>query len=277
VANPGYISRLERFAVVESTNDVVARWLGAGVAEVCIAVADEQFAGRGREGRAWLAPRGAALLLSLGFRPAWLEPARVWRLAAIASLAMADSAEAVADLPENTIRLKWPNDLVTVATTDHRLTVRKLAGVLGETTGLATADPRAIVGIGTNVNWARDEFPDGIAADMTSLSEIAARPIDPGDLLAAFVGRLEGRLAALRRGDFDADEWQARQLTNDHRVRLELPGGDSEVVLARRVDPTTGGLVVEADGRERTILSGEIHHVRLADMARQPVSSAARV
>ncbi len=36
----------------------------------------------------------------------------VWRLAAVASLAMADAAEAVAALPPGTIRLKWPNDLV---------------------------------------------------------------------------------------------------------------------------------------------------------------------
>ncbi len=64
--------------------------------EVCLAVADEQTAGRGRAGRTWAAPPGAALLLSLGFRPAWLAPDRAWRLAAIASLAMADAAEEVA-------------------------------------------------------------------------------------------------------------------------------------------------------------------------------------
>ena len=58
-------------------------WLADGTPEVCLAIADEQTAGRGREGRAWVAPDGAALLLSLGFRPTWLEPERVWRLAAV--------------------------------------------------------------------------------------------------------------------------------------------------------------------------------------------------
>jgi len=107
-----FLSRAERFASVGSTNDLVRAWLDDGVPEVCLAVADEQTAGRGREGRPWEAPPGAALLLSLGFRPTWLPPDRVWRLAAIVSLAMADAAEEVAGLPEGAIRLKWPNDLV---------------------------------------------------------------------------------------------------------------------------------------------------------------------
>ncbi len=89
----GFLARQERFAVVGSTNDVVRDWLAAGTPEVCLAVADEQTAGRGREGRTWVAPAGGALLLSLGFRPTWLAPERVWRLAATASLAMAEAAE----------------------------------------------------------------------------------------------------------------------------------------------------------------------------------------
>jgi len=114
-AAPPFLSRLERFERVGSTNDVVRGWLAAGVAEVPVAVADEQTAGRGRSGRTWSAPPGAALLVSAGFRPGWLAPDRTWRLAAIVALAMADAAEDVAGLATDTIRLKWPNDLVVVA------------------------------------------------------------------------------------------------------------------------------------------------------------------
>ena len=74
-------------------------WLADGTPEVCLAVADEQSAGRGRSGRTWVAPPGAALLLSLGFRPDWLAPELVWRLAATVSLAMAEAAEEAAGLP----------------------------------------------------------------------------------------------------------------------------------------------------------------------------------
>ena len=90
------IRRQERFASVGSTNDVVRSWLAAGEPEICLAVADEQTAGRGRNGRIWTAPAGVGLLLSLGFRPNWLAPDRVWRLAATVSLAMAHASEEVA-------------------------------------------------------------------------------------------------------------------------------------------------------------------------------------
>jgi BirA family biotin operon repressor/biotin-[acetyl-CoA-carboxylase] ligase len=260
-----FLARRERFDRVGSTNDVVADWLAAGTAEVCLAVAEEQTAGRGRSGRTWIGPRGAALLLSLGFRPTWLQPDRTWRLAAVVSLAMADAAEAVAGLPERAIQLKWPNDLV--AETDG-LPVRKLAGVLGETQGLGTDDPRVVLGVGMNTNWAAADFPVDLLDSMTSLREVSAdRNVDPGNLLEAFLAGLETGIAQLRLGEFDAERWTARQITTGRTIRVERPGG-SDAMRALGVDDATGALIVEDPGApagERRILVGEVTHVRLAD------------
>ena len=49
-----FLARAQRFASVGSTNDVVRAWLREGTPEVCLAVADEQTAGRGRDGRMWV-------------------------------------------------------------------------------------------------------------------------------------------------------------------------------------------------------------------------------
>ena len=62
VAATPFFSRQERFARVESTNDIVRGWLAGGTPEVCLAVADEQSAGRGRIGRSWISPAGSGLL-----------------------------------------------------------------------------------------------------------------------------------------------------------------------------------------------------------------------
>ena len=258
-----FLARQERFAVVGSTNDVVRGWLADGVPEVCHAVADEQTAGRGREGRTWSAPAGRALLLSLGFRPAWLAPDRVWRLAAVTSLAMADAAEDVVGLADGSIRLKWPNDLVV----EEDGAIRKVAGVLGETDGLGGDDPRAIIGIGINADWPMSEFPSDLAGAMTSLREASGgRSIDPAHLLAAFLTRLEPRVEALRDGRFDEADWVDRQLTTGRLVRLVGHDGTEETVRAVRSDPVSGALVVE-DPRtpigERAVVSGEIRHVRI--------------
>jgi len=283
VTGSAFPARLEWFEQVGSTNDVVAGWLEADQPEVCVAVADEQIAGRGRSGRSWLAPAGAALLCSLGFRPTWLEPERPWRLAAIVSLAMADAAEDVAGLADGAIRLKWPNDLVVATDADGHpvadpaalgvptdLAIRKLAGVLGETDGLGTDAARAVVGIGVNAGWPRRDFPPDLEATMTSLSDASGgRPIDRRELLDGFLVRLEGPLEALRAGRFDDQAWSQRQLTNGRPVRLERPDGTSETVQAIGVDSASGALVVADDRTEtgrRDVFVGEIRHLRIGGM-----------
>ena len=255
-----FLARQERFRVVGSTNDVVRGWLADGVPEVCLAVAAEQSAGRGREGRTWTAPAGHALLLSLGFRPTWLPPDQVWRLAAVVSLAMAEAGEFVAGLAPQAIRLKWPNDLVV----EVDGAVLKLAGVLGETDGLGTDDPRAVVGIGINADWPIDEFPPDLAPTMTSLHVAGGRRIDAEELLAVFLASLEPRVDALHGGRFDADDWTERQLTTGHRVRLVEHGGETSLVRVIRSDPASGALVVEdPNAGERHVYSADVLHLRL--------------
>ena len=271
-----FIARQERFAVVGSTNDVVRGWLAEGTPEVCVAVADEQTDGRGRNGRRWVAPPGAALLVSLGVRPTWLAPERVWRLAATASLAMAEAAEDVAGLPDGAIRLKWPNDLVVEASGSsasgmpvdpEALVIRKVAGVLGETDGLGTTDPRAVIGLGVNADWAAADFPSDLAPSMTSLREASGRPIDNTALLAAFLELLEVGIEALRDGRFDVAAWSGRQATTGRVVDLVAPDGGVVTSHAVGVDPASGALLVavaDRPGLERAVMVGEIRHVRLA-------------
>jgi BirA family biotin operon repressor/biotin-[acetyl-CoA-carboxylase] ligase len=277
------LARVERFERVGSTNDVVRTWLDEGEPEVCVAVAGVQTEGRGRLGRTWTAPPGAALLLSLGFRPTWLAADRAWRIPAIVSLAMADAAEDVAVLPVGAVRLKWPNDLVIEtagpkalllgeldaaaanARLEAPLELRKLAGVLGETEGLGTDDPRVVVGIGVNADWAAADFPAELASTMTSLREASAgRPIDVAALFVAFVERLEARVEALRVGFFDLASWADRQATTGRLVVLDE---EAHPVLALGVDAATGGRVVDdpaAVRGERIVHAGEVLRVRIA-------------
>jgi len=206
---------------------------------------------------------------------------------------MCDAAEETAGLRDGTIRLKWPNDLVIEISGPHAnlgatagddpdaagalerlrapIELRKLAGVLGETDGLGTGDPRAVVGIGVNVDWPADEFPTELAGAMTSLREVTGeRPVSTADLLEAFRDHVVARMTALRAGFFDVASWAERQVTTGHL--LELRTTDEDGVPAARVraiavDSATGALVVEdplrGDG-ERLIHAGEVRQVRLA-------------
>jgi BirA family biotin operon repressor/biotin-[acetyl-CoA-carboxylase] ligase len=259
--SPPFVARLERFESVPTTQPIVREWLEAGVPEVAVAVADEQTAGRGRLGRTWTAPVGAALLASAGFRPVGLAARHAWRLAATASLAMLDAAEDVAGLRDDTLGLKWPNDIVADGP-DGLL--RKVAGVLGETSLEDDRVATAVVGIGVNADWPLELFPADLAPSMTSLRELSGgRPIDRDALLEAWLVRLEPRYEALRMGRFDAGGWSARQRTTGHMVELDVPEG-RHTAQAVGVDPDTGALLVEADGGgRRSIETGDVTRCRV--------------
>lgn len=260
-----YLARLERFGSVDSTQRIVREWLEAGQAEVAIAVADEQTAGRGRQGRTWSAPPGAALLMSIGFRSTNLLVRHGWRLAATVSLAMVDAAEAAAGLADNALRLKWPNDIV-AAYPDGRL--EKVAGVLGETVAVGDQVGWSVVGIGINVDWSAADFPPELKSSMTSLREMAGRPVDREQLLDEFLARLEPRYEALRQGNFDAATWSTKQVTTGQQVEVDI--GERVVVgRAGGVDPESGALLVEG---QPAIDSGEVLRCRVVE----PLPSSAK-
>ena len=258
-------SRLERFGRVDSTQRIVREWLAEGTQGVCVAVADEQTAGRGRLDRDWSAPPGAALLVSAGFTPSGLALRHAWRLAATVTLAMMDAAEAAAGLRDATLWIKWPNDVVADGP-DGRLL--KLAGVLGESQSDGHRVESAVIGIGVNVDWSTASFPADLAPFMTSLREISAgRPVDRDVLLEGWLARLEPRLEALTAGAFDAGGWTRRQRIIGRRVEVDL-GGSRVSGLAVGVDPESGALLVEdeSDGSALAVDSGEVVRCRVVEL-----------
>jgi biotin-(acetyl-CoA carboxylase) ligase len=105
---------------------------------------------------------------------------------------------------------------------------------------------------------------------MTSVRALSGdRPIDTGSLLDRFLARLEARVEALHGGRFDEAEWADRQVTTGRRVVLALPDGSTESAVATGVDGASGALRVQDRGdnaAERSIVVGEIVHVRLAEL-----------
>jgi BirA family biotin operon repressor/biotin-[acetyl-CoA-carboxylase] ligase len=253
------ISRLERFERVGSTQDVVRAWLVEGVEAICVAIADEQTAGRGRLDRSWQAPPGAAILLSAGFRPPALAPERAWRIGAVVALAMLDAIEALHGAAPR-LGLKWPNDLVARRGDG----VAKIGGTLGESVVDDGRVSAAIVGIGVNADWPREAFPADLADTMSSLREVIGGRVDRERILEAFLDRLPGAADELDRGAFPTDRWAARQVTTGARVQLDLDAGPHEEGTAVGVDPDTGALLVrDGAGVLRAHHSGDVVRCRL--------------
>jgi BirA family biotin operon repressor/biotin-[acetyl-CoA-carboxylase] ligase len=141
------------FRQVGSTNTVAREIAEAGAPNGTVVTADEQTAGRGRQGRTWTAAPGSALLFSAIVRPlAKRHPL----LPLAVPLAVCETAESLR--PGIECKVKWPNDV--------HLDGRKLAGILIEA---RPQEEWAVLGIGLNLTIAEDEFPEELRDTATSL------------------------------------------------------------------------------------------------------------
>jgi BirA family biotin operon repressor/biotin-[acetyl-CoA-carboxylase] ligase len=167
-------------------------------------------------------------------------------------------ADAVADRLGVALGLKWPNDLLAPDG-------RKVAGVLAETDMGGPAGAAVVVGVGINVNWpaADDIIPPELVGTATSLRDQLGRPVDREGLLSAVLDALEVRAAELdtEPGRARLGEESARRCTTlGASVRVELTDG---AVCGTAISLTPEGhLVVAGDGGTRTVVAGDVIHLR---------------
>lgn len=235
-----------RYDEVTSTNDLARDHARRGVAEGSVVVARYQAAGRGRQGRAWCAPRDRALLCSLILRP----PAALARSAWLTLLGGLAVAEAVRQRTQVPATLKWPNDVLVEG--------RKLAGVLTETSRVGETQV-AVVGIGLNVNQEASDFAGELAESATSLQLATGKPWPADELLndvvehyrAGYQVLLEGGVEKLRQ------QYLALDSTVGRAVQVEAPDG-AWSGRAATVDEHGALWVEDAAGDARKIIVGDI-------------------
>ena len=149
------------FRRTDSTNERARVLATGGAPHGTLVTADEQTAGRGRQGRSWVAPAGAALLCSLVLR----EPPRLLPL--MAGVAVARSVGPGAGV-------KWPNDVL--------LDGRKVAGILVEG---RPQERWAVLGIGVNVALRPEDLPPevrsragGLGLPQTEIEPLLSRVLE---------------------------------------------------------------------------------------------------
>jgi BirA family biotin operon repressor/biotin-[acetyl-CoA-carboxylase] ligase len=205
-----------------STNERARALAAGGAPHGTLVTAGHQTAGRGRQGRTWVAPPGRALLLSLVLHdPDPLLPLR--------------AGLAVADLAGPTAGVKWPNDVL--------LDGRKLAGVLVE------ARPQegwAVLGIGVNAAVEPAELPPDLHAATLGLAS-SALPAALERLLRALEQRLAepgaAALAALRERDallgapvqWAGGAGTGTGITDEGALRVRLADGSETLLDAGEV------------------------------------------
>jgi BirA family biotin operon repressor/biotin-[acetyl-CoA-carboxylase] ligase len=170
------IASLDIVDSIDSTNSELLRreTPARGIAAL---FAEHQTGGRGRQGRVWASPAGSNLYLSVA-RCFDGTLARLGGLSLIAGIAAAETLHA---LGADTVRVKWPNDLVTI----DGDALRKLGGVLVEA-DLQDGRPRAVVGLGLNLRMPTTAAVD-IDQPWTDLQALLGGASPPRNRVAAVV------------------------------------------------------------------------------------------
>ncbi len=225
--------------VTGSTNDLARELAAGGAPHGTVVIADEQTAGRGRQGRSWTAPPGLSLTISIVVRP---SADALALLPLTAAVAVCRACERVAP---GRAAVKWPNDVW--------IDGRKAAGILVE------ARPQegwAALGIGLNVDTTEDDLPSDLRDTATSL-RIAT-------------GAESGREPALAAVLEELSEWLDAghdRLLSAYRTRDALAGraitwvsGDRSLAgEASGIDDDGKLVVFTADGERHALAAGEVH------------------
>jgi BirA family biotin operon repressor/biotin-[acetyl-CoA-carboxylase] ligase len=223
-----------------STNTELLLEAQRGAASGTALSCEVQTTGRGRRGRAWHAPIGASLVLSMLWRYA-RSSGELGGLSLAVGVAVARALERYG---ATDIGLKWPNDLVARGA--------KLGGILIETQGEAHGATLAVVGVGLNTDLGQGQRArieaalrrDGAGQPITDLAAVVGHRPDRNVVLALLIESLASVLEQFERVGFDAfrAEWRRRHVFQGIAVRLSSPGRHE--IVGRAVDVDTDGALV---------------------------------
>ncbi len=239
-------THLEVWECLDSTNRRAWEAQAEGAPAGSVFLAEEQLAGRGRQGRKWSCAAHAGLLFSL-LVPAALSGSPRPQLL---PLALAMGVCAALRRSGYDARLKWPNDLVVGA--------RKLGGVLVE--ARAGAPAHVVVGCGLNVTGDAADFERLGVPGAVSLQQLGPLPTPREELLALLLASMQERCDAWRAERWQAllQEWDGLDVLRGRDVVVHAAAG---ALHGRALGLTPAGLLrlQEGDGSVRELAAGEVH------------------
>ncbi|WP_127783863.1 biotin--[acetyl-CoA-carboxylase] ligase [Rhodococcus sp. X156] len=244
--------------VVTSTGSTNADLLDAaraGAADRTVLIAEEQVSGRGRHARQWTSPPRAGVNLSVLLRTRGVPLDQLGWLPLLTGVAVAEAVQQIAEVP---VTLKWPNDVLVHG--------RKLGGILAELAATGP-DPVVVVGLGLNVSLRAEELPVPTATSL-ALEQSACTDRDP--VVRAVLRELARQERAWRGKAGDpvlsglAQAYRARCSTLGQEVLVHLPHGEELAGEAVDVDATGRLVVRDATGRTHALSAGDVTHVRSA-------------
>jgi BirA family biotin operon repressor/biotin-[acetyl-CoA-carboxylase] ligase len=236
------------FENTSSTSDVIQKFASGNHPEGLAVFAEEQTSGRGRHGRNWFSPPRKGLWFSILVKPR-IEIASFPRLTILSAVAVATALEKITGLE---FRVKWPNDVF--------CNNKKLAGILVELVADSRQIQHAVIGIGINVNLAKEDFPAEFVNRSTSLQIEGGRSFHRPAIAAQILQELDQFYSIIENDEFSyvMENWLRLDCTLGQQVSVKWTDGRSFKGLAANFDPDGALLVRSDDGMMERVTAGEV-------------------
>ena len=237
------LESVEFFEQVESTNTAALNRLAVETdLDNVLVLTGNQTAGRGRGNHRWYAGAGA-LTFSLIRHFSNLSGNELATLGLATGIGV---AEALQQLTETPIRLKWPNDIYADG--------KKLGGILIETHRAAAQTP--VIGIGLNINNAiQQKAPREIADASISLIDLIDTTSNLTDVLIGLLNQLDNFYKQLNAKTADIPAfWNPRCMLKDSEV--DFVQGDINYQGTCRGVQADGALLLEVNDEIKPFYAG---------------------
>lgn len=223
---------------IDSTNTSAKKLIANGENEVMLLVAEEQTAGRGRQGKSFYSPAKTGVYLSLVVHP-MTELKNAITATTAASVAV---CKAIERLTNKEPKIKWVNDIY--------LDDKKICGILTEAvTDFETQTVTSVV-IGIGINLSTKDFP----TDVDNASSLNAN-IKRAEIVAEIANQLNKIITEDYEGFIEYYRSHSMIIGKDINF---ISNGQATPAKALGID-NQGGLEIELlDGTKTTLRSGEI-------------------
>jgi len=172
-----------------STNDDAKNTLKESEVNLCAHFAEQQNSGRGRGGKNWTSPFAKNIYFSMG----WNTNLTLSEIEGLSLAVGVVVAEALQKFINESIKIKWPNDLF--------IKKKKVGGILIETSSGAGNNLEIVIGIGINIFMDEKEATT-IDQPWTILDEYKKTTINRNQIASSLINGMTELTAIFQRDGF---------------------------------------------------------------------------
>ncbi len=236
------------YKTVESTN-IVARGMAMNGADSgTVVIAEEQTSGYGRNGKSFFSPYGTGIYMSIILN--LKKEKKIFNSSFITTAAAMAVSKSIEEISNENTQIKWVNDVF--------INDKKVCGILTEG-AFSFEDGKldyAVIGIGINVNFPKNGFPEEINNIAVSINKIQNNR-DIRNILIAKI--LERMYEYYFNNVAFYEEYRKRSFLIGRKVSLNIDN-EEHIVKVLDIDKTFALVAEFQDGKIDRIVSGSVNH-----------------